>query len=427
MLDKDSIEVAELSNHLTMITVRQPWARTIHADIFVKLGSADERRPGDFGLCHILEHMVFRGTEEYTEEEIVARTQGRGGYTNANTGDVRTQYHGWAPTESFPELISTLDSVVFRPKLEADVLEIEKKIVLEEIARSRSNPSGVAVEKVFAALLPNHNSSRPTLGSAESVSGMKITRMREYVRAFHRPQTTVLAICGNLPEEAELEAMLYEQARGLVRKTRAANSVVLPRNFGDATPISADAFGEEVWDDIKASTTVTAHFVDRELTIGKKAWAVEVMSDILGGGEFSMMWKEIRQEGGLAYSCHAGNDELPDFGRFMTIVQTRSANVSKVDGMVDDIIKRIQKGKFSEDVIEQSKMHIIGGLRRGFDVVNGVGRSLGEAYCMPEDQRVMPWEIEGLIRKITKKDVAAVADAILSAPSSRYHVLDKGE
>ena len=91
----ENIQISKLSNGLTLITVSEPWKQGIYCYTYVKVGACDEQLERDKGICHFIEHMVFRGTEDYTEEQIEKMITGRGGYYNAATSYSYTRYHLW--------------------------------------------------------------------------------------------------------------------------------------------------------------------------------------------------------------------------------------------------------------------------------------------------------------------------------------------
>jgi len=111
----ENVQISTLSNGLTLINVRQPWHSGIHCNAIVKVGSCDEQLERDKGICHFIEHMMFRGSEDYTEENITKMINGKGGFYNAATSYIYTNYYIWTQQKYFGESIAILDNLIFRP------------------------------------------------------------------------------------------------------------------------------------------------------------------------------------------------------------------------------------------------------------------------------------------------------------------------
>lgn len=424
-MTNEGVQFFTLDNGLSLIAIHDPSVHGVYCSVDVQVGSCDEQLDRDRGICHILEHMVWRGTKDYDEDQIIRMISGNGGTSNACTGRHFTSYSGWTRSKHLGDMLAVLDSVVFRPEIDRDLLETEKTVILEEISKLNSDPSNVAYKKAVAGLFPNHNIKYPIGGTEESVSSMKATRIREYMRSYHRPQAMILGMCGNLPSIDEWSDILHERAHGLSRKTRAANAIEIPRDFGDKTPISSEVIDSEEWENISSSIIQRAFPINIEDSSKLERISGSILSDIFGGEEYSLLFTKIRREKGLSYSCGSFSSGTLDVGVLATYAFARRQNVEEIDGIIDDVIDKILHGQFSDDLFKMSKNNILGNTER---LMNNPGSALGyyvrTQHDPDESKRILPDEAIKILEGVTKKDVVAVANKILSRPSSRYSIFN---
>jgi len=422
----DGVQFYTLDNGLSLIVIPDPHVHGVYCRVDVQVGSCDEQLDRDRGICHLLEHMVWRGTKDYDEDQIIRMMSGSGGYSNAMTSHHYSCYNGWTRTSNLGDMLAVLDSIIFRPEIDRDTLETEKVVVLEEIAKSESDPSDVAYDRAIKSLYPRHNFRHPILGTKTSVAGMKATRIREYMRSYHRPQAMILGLCGDLPDLDDWCEILHERAHGLSRKTRAANAIEIPRDFGKPIPILDEGSGEEEWDKISSS------FIERMFPIESREMSklervsLGVLQRVMGGGEYSMMFTRIRRERGLSYLCGAFMSSTLDVGTLATYAYTRRQNVQEVEDITSDVVTRIVHGNFSDDTFRMAKNDALGGMERMMNAPSTMlGYYVGSQHDPDESRRMLPDETLRVLDGVTKKDVVAVANRVLTMPSSRYAILNK--
>lgn len=420
----ENVQISKLANGLTFITIDQPWNKGIYCYALVKVGSGDEQLERDKGICHFLEHMVFRGTEDYTKDEMNKIISGRGGYFNAATSISYTSYNMWTQIEYLDDTLSVLENLIFKPLINSDALEIERNIIIEEIIEDESNPSNQAFEKACGFLYPNHNFRFPIAGTKESVKNITSTRMKEYLRGYYRPQTTVLVLCGALPKPDKLEELLYKKAHGFVRKTRGSNSTVLKRNFGDTNFDKNNYDNSETWDDIKSSTSMIAMPYNAEDMLKEERIALNVLNNMVGGYNNSIMFKKIRDDEGLCYSCGCFNSILIDhLGCFSFYFHSRKENIKKANDLLEKILKNVNDGKFQENDLEESKNNIIGSIIRNLENGGFLARNIAGNFILEDDKyNAFHWEMIDLIKKVNKKQVVEVANKIFKNNKSKYTI-----
>lgn len=420
----ENVNISTLSNGLTLVTVDQPWKEGIYCSVYVKVGSCDEQLERDKGICHFIEHIILKETEDYTEEQIEKMITGRGGYFNASTSQDDTNYVFWTQPDFFEDTMSIVDNIIFKPLINNDSINKEKNIIMEEYLLRQSDPDNKIWEIMFEKLFPKHNIKYPIIGTEKSIKNINSTRIKEYLRGYYRPQSIILSLSGKLPEQKQLEDILYNKAHGFIRKTRASNSSIVTRNFGEVEDITENWEGEEIWSDIKSSITATAIGFNTKTLNVKEKISLGLLLDLIGGNSNSLMVKKIREDSGLCYSCGSYFSELNEVGMTSFITHCNKDNVKKVEEQIGKIINDILKNKIPTDLFEETKNYKIGSFMRSINEGNHFSNSIS-AILLDETDYPYPWEYINSIKSINKKDVTEVAQKILHLPKYTYRILNK--
>lgn len=413
------LHITTLTNGLVLIWERKPWMKGVFCQSFVRLGSCDEDYEPDQGLCdkglcHLLEHVLFRGSKDYSGEEIIRRTVDLGGTFDAYTDRHVTSYHGWATSENLPLLLDTMDSMIFRSEIDLKSLEEERVSVMGEVELLDSDPFNAARNASLHLLYPGHNVKFPVVGTMESVGEIRATRIREIIRGFHKPQNAVLCLSGSLPGDIEIEDMIYQYARGFSHRTRAANSEDVERNFGDPTPLIAHADVESVIPEIgNEFATVLSVPVPRE----KETWpyVFAVLQSILSGNSLCEMDKIFRPISGLK-SFGIYPETLLDLS-VLTLYATGSYSkktVAKTKEAMIAFSKMLSKGKIEDERLETAKVNTSAKLIMGRN--SDYPRDLGERQMFGDWWRLMDSDIPS-IQKVDKKQVSTMLKSMFGGES----------
>src|SRR5713226_5606201 len=162
------IERAELPNGLLVVTERMPHVRSVSVGIWVGTGSRGES-PESNGIAHFIEHMVFKGTERRTAEEIARSMDSVGGMLDAFTAKELTCFNAKVLDEHLPIAFDVISDLILRPRFDAGDVEKERQVVLEEIKMDQDNPESLLHEIFTEGFWPDHPLGRPILGTPETV------------------------------------------------------------------------------------------------------------------------------------------------------------------------------------------------------------------------------------------------------------------
>ena len=166
-----------LPNGLTLLFREAHFAPVVEFQIAARVGSADEG-PGEAGLAHFHEHMLFKGTPQRGVGEIAGAVEGAGGRINAFTSFDATVYHATVPRDGLPLACDVLVDMVRNALFDPQEVEREIEVVLEEIRRSEDSPYSVCGDALFAARYREHPYGAPILGTKESVASFNPARIR---------------------------------------------------------------------------------------------------------------------------------------------------------------------------------------------------------------------------------------------------------
>jgi zinc protease len=192
-----------------VVSLDLPEAPLVCLDFWCRAGSVFEA-PGESGLAHFLEHMVFKGSASLEPGEFDRRIEALGGSSNAATGFDDVHYHVLIPPQDAPEALELLLDLVLEPRLEARAFELERQVVLEELAQSEDQPEEVALQRLLSAGCPGHPYGRPILGQRSALLDQTPELMAGFHRRHYTAERCLLTLSGCLDPEAAHTIALQE-------------------------------------------------------------------------------------------------------------------------------------------------------------------------------------------------------------------------
>ena len=193
----------QLDNGLTMIAEVNESAKSMAAGFFVRTGSRDET-PEVAGVSHFLEHMTFKGTERRTAADVSREFDELGANYNAFTSEENTLYYGAVLPEFQTRLVDLLGDML-RPALRDEDFDMEKNVIVDEIARYQDQPQFRVYEKLMSEHFRGHPLGNSVLGSAESITAMKRDDMRAYFDRRYSPGNVTAVAVGKVDWHAFVE------------------------------------------------------------------------------------------------------------------------------------------------------------------------------------------------------------------------------
>ena len=330
----------KLENGLVVIGERNEAAQSMACGYFVKTGSRDET-PDVSGVSHFLEHMIFKGGDRRSADDIKREFDELGAQYNAFTSTENTVYFGRVLPECQPRLIDLLTDMM-RPALRNDDFDVEKKVILEEIAMYKDEPASVAYWAALELFANGHPSGNSVLGTTESISALERDQMMSYFERRYSPGNLMVALTGAFDWDAAVR-QVDEATRGWV-----------PFDVGRETPALECAVQTKVMQNDQFTREHLFWFWPGLNIQDERRRAADILAGVLGDSVGSRLYWGLVDPGDASYAS-MGHSAQDRFGTFRAYASCDSERAVEVVQKVQDILKDAVENGVSEDEIERAK------------------------------------------------------------------------
>jgi predicted Zn-dependent peptidase len=296
-----SARVEKLQSGLTVVTDRMDHLRTASLGIWIGAGSRNEDAH-EHGIAHLLEHMAFKGTARRNARQIVEEIENAGGDLNASTGLENTGYYARMLGEDVPLALDILSDILTGSTFDAHELAREQGVILQEIGAANDTPDDIVFDLFQARAFPDQPIGRPILGTPESVRSFTPDSLRTYLSKHYRAPRMIVSAVGDV-DHGRIVAAVAERLKSV------------PVTPATAAPPARYAGGRE----IGARDLEQAHIVlglQGCSYLDPKYFALQVFTNVLGGGASSRLFQEVREKRGLCYTIYASHQPFADTGIF---------------------------------------------------------------------------------------------------------------
>jgi predicted Zn-dependent peptidase len=338
-----------LPNGLRIVTEAMPHVRSVAVGVWVGRGSRHETGR-DHGITHFIEHMVFKGTENRSAEDIAFTIDGMGGHLDAFTTKETVAFTVKALDERLPEALDILADMTLRPAFRDDDIEKEKGVILEELKMDEDNPDYLLGELFYGSFWRGGGLGRSILGTKRSIRGFQREQVRGYYERAFQPGAFVVTAAGRLDHEAFV-AEIAERFGGMpARRDRARTNPPAPR----PEIVLRDKPSLE---QVHLCLGCGAHPM-----ADPRRFVAYVLSTILGGGFSSRLFMKIRERAGLAYSVYSDLNLYVDAGCLSVCAGTSLEATPKVVGMILEELREMKRSLVPADELRRAKDHLKGSL-----------------------------------------------------------------
>ncbi len=343
-----------LENGVRIVTEKMPSVRSVSIGIWVDVGSRDEQ-PGEEGLSHFIEHMVFKGTRRRSAEAISREIDALGGELNAFTSREGTTFYAKVLDEHVGEGIDLLADIFHHSCFDAREVTKEKQVVLEEISMAEDDPEDYLYDLHAKNAFRTHPLGRPILGESATIRALRRTRVLAFRDRHYRPSQVVIAVAGNCS---------FEPVR---RQLRAAFGGAWGPGMvsGRRTPPTL-ARGIRV----RTKPLEQAHLCFGLKGVSqrdKDRCGAYALNAILGGGVSSRLFQEVREKRGLAYSIYSSAQCFTDSGLVTVYAGARPDVAPRVMGLVLAELRRLQAKPVGRAELARAKSQLKGNLMLGLE------------------------------------------------------------
>jgi predicted Zn-dependent peptidase len=401
-----------LPGGVRILSEHVPGARSATIGYWVAVGSRDEL-PETYGSTHFLEHLLFKGTATRTALDIAVSFDAVGGDHNAVTAKEYTCYYAKVRDQDLAMAVDVLSDMLTSSVIDADEFETERGVILEELAMADDDPSDVASERFFEAVLGDHPLGRPIGGSAETITAATRDRVVSHYQANYRAQDLVITVAGAVDHDV----LVSQVTRALVSAgwDLTIESAPVERRDGSHPVIERGSPLVVVKRPIEQANILLG--VPGIPASDDRRSTMAVLNSILGGGMSSRLFQEIREKRGLAYSVYSFSPSYSDAGLFGLYAGCSPAKAGQVAELLLGEFTRLATGGVTTDEMARAVGQLSGAsalaLEDSDTRMSRLGRSeitLGEFADLDESLR--------RLALVTATQVGELAEELVSRPMS---------
>ena len=387
-----------------MVTEFVPSVRSASVGVWVNVGSRDEPT-SVAGAAHFLEHLLFKATPTRGSVEIAQSVDAVGGELNAFTAKEHTCYYAHVLDDDLELAVDLVSDVVLNGVCAPDDVELERDVVLEEIAMRDDDPEDTIGDVFLSAMFGDHPVGRPVIGSVDSVSAMTRDQLHSFHVRRYVPERMVVAVAGNV-DHRHVVGLVREYFGARLCKGRDPRP---PRKGVGRTPGSPGL------------ALVNRDCEQTHLFLGVRApgrhwehrWALSVLNTALGGGLSSRLFQQIRETRGLAYSVYSAIDTFADTGALSVYAACLPERFTEVVQVTTEVLEAVARDGITENECRIAKGSLRGGLLLGLEDSASRMNRIGRSEINYGEYRTVAGTLQR-IDAVTLDEVNAVARKVLS-------------
>ncbi|MDO4571854.1 MAG: pitrilysin family protein [Clostridia bacterium] len=388
-----------MKNGVRVVAEPMPGMRSVAIGVWVDTGSVRERG-GEAGASHFIEHMLFKGTERRSAEEIACEMDAIGGNLNAFTSKECTCFYARVLDEHLPVAVELLSDIVLHSRFDPEELEKEKGVVIEEILMTQDSPEDLVAETANELFFGDDPLAHPILGTQQSVRGFTRDSLLGYMDEHYVPKNMVIACAGHFeeerllslleahfqPEPSERSAGPLEQAYAGGRRFRCVEKDVEQAHITLMLPgFARDTAGQ---------------------------FPLSVLSNALGGSMSSRLFQTIRERLGLAYSVYSYPLSYTKTGSFALYAGTGEKQAVEVTKRMLEEIANLREHGLREEEFVRCREQLKGSWILGMESSSAHMNTLGKLALL---QKRVYNEQDTLrrIEAVTQEDIQAILSICL--------------
>jgi len=387
-----------LPNGMVVLTERMPAVKSASIGVWVKVGSRDES-PEVAGVSHFIEHMLFKGTERRSAQEIAKAIDAVGGTLDAFTSRESTCFYAKVLGEHLPLAIDILADTFLNSRLARDDIDRERQVVLQEIKMVEDTPDDLVHDLFAEAIWGDHPVARPILGSKEIVLRLSQSDVRRHMDRFYRPDRTIIAAAGDVEHDRLVDLVLraFDGFDG--------QSI----HLDPPAPVSMPAVRVEERD------TAQLHLclgMDGLSHAHEDRYAISLLNAMLGGSMSSRLFQEVRENRGLAYSIYSYQASYRDCGLLVVYAGTSPESSSQVVDLIRAECARLRDEPVDSIDLQQAKDQLKGNLLLGLEGTSSRMTRLAKMEIYFQRNHELDEIIAG-IEEVSADQFQALAERIL--------------
>lgn len=389
-----------LDNGIRVVSHEMPDNRSVSLGIWVENGSRHESAEEN-GISHFIEHLLFKGTERRSAAQIAEEMDAVGGIINAFTSKENTCYYAKVLDENLPLAIDLLTDIFLHSSFDAEEIERERSVILQEISQSEDTPDDYVHDLFNLDFFQNQPIGRPICGRQETVTGFSRDDIVKFFKARYRPEKVIVSAAGNLRHGAIVEAMaarLGSIGQVSLKSATEIGADILPTTASGIYPHPKPL--EQVHLCLGMTGIHQTH---------PKRYVGYVLNTLLGGGMSSRLFQEIREKRGKAYSVYSFSSSYKDVGYVGVYAGTSLESTEEVVELITQELKKLAAGEMTSAELERTQGQLVGSTMLGLESTDSwmshIARN--EIYF---GKSITTEEICQRIRAVSRDDVVELAN-----------------
>ena len=393
-------QLTTLASGLRVATCEMPQVETAAAGVWAAVGGRHEPAALN-GICHFIEHMLFKGTQKRSARRIMQDVEGVGGDMNAFTAEERTCYYATAAAEHFPLLCDVLGDLYRHPRLAPRDIERERDVIAEEILMYEDEPSLHVQEMLNASFWPGHPLGRPLTGTLETIRRFQRDDLLNYRAASYHAGSTVVSAAGKVRHE------------DVVRRVE--------RIFGTLPPGAPPEWSRPPRHPHRPRVVAEERDVQQtQLALGvpaaglhdRRRYALQILTVLLGGNASSRLFQELREKRGICYSVGAHWSSFFETGMLNVAAGLDQKNLEKSLGLIREIFAEFREKPVRAAELRRAKEYAVGASRMSLERTSSQNMRIGTSVLV-YGRIVDIDQTHARLRAVTAEEVQEVAKDFL--------------
>jgi predicted Zn-dependent peptidase len=389
-------QVTQLKNGLTVATAEMPHMMSVSVGLWVGVGSRYE--PAQLnGICHLIEHLLFKGTKKRSAREISQAVEGIGGYLNAFTSEETTCFHARACHDRFDELLEVLVDMMLDSRFDSVEISKEREVIKEEMAMYLDEPQHHVQELLNATLWPEQPLGRPITGTEKTLDAMARAQLVGYLRENYVPANTLVVAAGRLKHRQVVRAV----ARYARRFRTADRPRFTPARSGQRAP-RIRLFTKQTEQTQLALGIRTCSRQD------ERRYALRLLNSILGENTSSRLFQVVREDRGLAYSIYSTPSFFGDAGDLVISAGLDTDNLPNTLRLIMRELRRMRERASGPAELRRAQDYVTGQIDLSLESTDNQMSWLAE-HLLGYGRVVQPAGVKRRLRQVTGTEIRAVA------------------
>lgn len=402
--------VYSLDNGQTVIIKEVKTNPIVTVDTWIKTGSINETDKNN-GVAHFLEHLFFKGSKNHAPGEFDRLLETKGAITNAATSKDFTHYYITIPSKYFDEALELHADMLLNPLLPRKELEMERKVVLEEISKDENSPNSVVYDNLVSMLYSTHPYKRKVIGTKDIIGTIPRDDIMDFYNRWYYPSNMVTVIVGDVNTDEVLTKIKQNFNKEAVKAPKVS--------YTKEKPLTSQARKTEYLP--AQSGYMLIGFRGVPLS-DKDSYALDVLATILGDGRSSVFYQNIKDKKQLAFSISASNAGFRDDGIFYIQASFTPEKLNKLEASIFEELENIQKNGITAEQVQLAKNIIERDTYYQRESISNIAQEIGYVMTTTNDIKIYDDYVAN-IKKVTPIEVKRAAEKYLGKNKSAVSIV----